>query len=62
MVILDEDVVPSFKLHKRIVQDLTNKDIKNNVTGPLLLPPIVQQFLNHSQPNPVAHPVASQAV
>ena len=54
MEILDEDVVPSFKLHKRIFQDLTNKDIKNNVTGPLLIPPLVQQFLNQPQPNPVA--------
>ena len=62
MVILDEDVVPSFKLHKKIFQDLTNKDIKNNVTSPLLLPPLVQQFLNQSQPNPVANPVAPQVV
>ncbi|KAK1402363.1 hypothetical protein POM88_001968 [Heracleum sosnowskyi] len=44
--IAEEDVILSFKLHKRIFSDLTNKDIKKGNVGDLMLPASVQQFLN----------------
>ncbi|KAK1380647.1 hypothetical protein POM88_027391 [Heracleum sosnowskyi] len=47
--IAEDDVIPSFRLHKRIFSDLTNKDIKKGNVGELLLPASVQQFL---QPQP----------
>ncbi|KAK1372806.1 hypothetical protein POM88_028999 [Heracleum sosnowskyi] len=50
--IAEDDVIPSFKLHKRIFSDLTNKDVKKGNVGDLLLPVIVQQFLNPPQPHP----------
>ena len=59
MKISDEDVIPSFRLHKRIFQDLTNKDIRNNVTRPLLLPPLVLQFLNQPRLSPLTISVPS---
>ncbi|KAK1401343.1 hypothetical protein POM88_000948 [Heracleum sosnowskyi] len=42
----EEDVIPSFKLHKRVFSDLTNKDLKKVNVGELLLPERVLQFLN----------------
>ncbi|KAK1365494.1 hypothetical protein POM88_041055 [Heracleum sosnowskyi] len=56
--ILDEDVIPCFKLHKRIFSDLVNKDVKKGNVGDLLLPALVQQFLDDSiqadqQPEPI---------
>ncbi|KAK1356243.1 hypothetical protein POM88_049499 [Heracleum sosnowskyi] len=51
--IAEEDEIPSFRLHKRIFSDLTNKDIKNGNVGDLLLPASVQQFLQ-PQPQPQA--------
>ncbi|KAK1376195.1 hypothetical protein POM88_032388 [Heracleum sosnowskyi] len=50
--ILENDVIPSFKLHKRIFSDLTNKDIKKGDVGVLMLPEYVQQFLINSQQQP----------
>ncbi|KAK1381633.1 hypothetical protein POM88_028377 [Heracleum sosnowskyi] len=55
--VIDEDV-SCFKLHKRIFSDLINKDVKKGVVGDLLLPALVQQFLDDSiqveqQPEPV---------
>ncbi|KAK1394458.1 hypothetical protein POM88_013514 [Heracleum sosnowskyi] len=47
--ILENDVIPSFKLHKRIFSDLTNKDTKKGDVGVLMLPEYVQQFLINSQ-------------
>ncbi|KAK1379332.1 hypothetical protein POM88_026076 [Heracleum sosnowskyi] len=46
--ILDEDVIPCFKLHKRIFSDLVNKDVKKGNVGDLLLPALVQQLLDDS--------------
>ncbi|KAK1387714.1 hypothetical protein POM88_015892 [Heracleum sosnowskyi] len=45
----EEDVIPSFKLHKRVFSDLTNKDLKKVNVGELLLPERVLQFL-HPEP------------
>ncbi|KAK1370249.1 hypothetical protein POM88_036341 [Heracleum sosnowskyi] len=53
--ISDEDVIPCFKLHKRIFSDLINKDVKKGVVGELLLPASVQQFVN-DQLNPQTQP------
>ncbi|KAK1393573.1 hypothetical protein POM88_012629 [Heracleum sosnowskyi] len=53
--IAEEDVIPSFKLHKRIFSDLTNKDVKKGNVDDLMLPASVQQFLN-PQPQPQAQP------
>ncbi|KAK1357536.1 hypothetical protein POM88_050792 [Heracleum sosnowskyi] len=51
--IAEDDVIPSFRLHKRIFSDLTNKDIKKGNVGELLLPASVQQFLQpQQQPQP----------
>ncbi|KAK1360566.1 hypothetical protein POM88_045040 [Heracleum sosnowskyi] len=47
--IFEDDVIPSFKLHKRVFFDLTNKDVKKGNVGDLLLPASIQQFL---QPQP----------
>ncbi|KAK1360765.1 hypothetical protein POM88_045239 [Heracleum sosnowskyi] len=46
--ISDVDVIPCFKLHKRIFSDLINKDVKKGNVGDLLLPALVQQFLDDS--------------
>ncbi|KAK1352302.1 hypothetical protein POM88_053566 [Heracleum sosnowskyi] len=62
--ILEDDVILSFKLHKRIFSDLTNKDNKKGDVGVLMLPESVQQFLvNLQQPqliNTEAGPSVSQ--
>ncbi|KAK1401154.1 hypothetical protein POM88_000759 [Heracleum sosnowskyi] len=47
--ILEDDVILSFKLHKRIFSDLTNKDTKKGDVGVLLLPESVQQFMVNLQ-------------
>ncbi|KAK1352109.1 hypothetical protein POM88_053613 [Heracleum sosnowskyi] len=47
--IAENDVIPCFKLHKRIFSDLTNKDNKKGDVGVLMLPELVQQFLINSQ-------------
>ncbi|KAK1402493.1 hypothetical protein POM88_002098 [Heracleum sosnowskyi] len=47
--IIEDDVIPLFKLHKRVFSDLTNKDVKKGNVGDLLLPASIQQFL---QPQP----------
>ncbi|KAK1390677.1 hypothetical protein POM88_018855 [Heracleum sosnowskyi] len=57
--IAEEDVIPSFKLHKRIFSDLTNKDVKKGNVGDLMLPASVQQFLN-PQPQSQAQPESDQ--
>ncbi|KAK1388843.1 hypothetical protein POM88_017021 [Heracleum sosnowskyi] len=44
--ITEEEEIPSFKLHKRVFSDLTNKDLKKVTVGELLLPERVHQFLN----------------
>lgn len=51
----EEDVIPLFKLHKRVFSDLTNKDLKKVNVGELLLPERVHQFLN-PQPQPQQQP------
>ncbi|KAK1364876.1 hypothetical protein POM88_040437 [Heracleum sosnowskyi] len=61
--ILDEDVIKSFKLHKRIFSDLTNKDNKKGDVGALLLPERVQQFLaNSTQRTMPQHEPAQQTL
>ncbi|KAK1372945.1 hypothetical protein POM88_029138 [Heracleum sosnowskyi] len=61
--ILDEDVIQSFKLHKRIFSDLTNKDNKKGDVGVLLLPESVQQFLaNSTQPTMPQHETVQQTL
>ncbi|KAK1397655.1 hypothetical protein POM88_007518 [Heracleum sosnowskyi] len=47
--IVEDDVILSFKLHKCIFSDLTNKDNKKEDVGVLLLPESVQQFLVNLQ-------------
>ncbi|KAK1403291.1 hypothetical protein POM88_002896 [Heracleum sosnowskyi] len=47
--IVEDDVILSFELHKRIFSDLTNKDNKKGDVGALLLPESVQQFLVNLQ-------------
>ncbi|KAK1379079.1 hypothetical protein POM88_025823 [Heracleum sosnowskyi] len=47
--IVEDDVILSFKLHKRIFSDLTNKDNKKEDVGVLLLHESVQQFLVNLQ-------------
>ncbi|KAK1397094.1 hypothetical protein POM88_006957 [Heracleum sosnowskyi] len=47
--IVEDDVILSFKLHKRIFSDLINKDNKKGEVGPLMLPASVQQFLDNLQ-------------
>ncbi|KAK1380135.1 hypothetical protein POM88_026879 [Heracleum sosnowskyi] len=54
--IAEDDVIPSFKLHKRIFSDLTNKDVKKGNIGDLLLPDSIQQFLQ-PQPQPKPQPL-----
>ncbi|KAK1360927.1 hypothetical protein POM88_045401 [Heracleum sosnowskyi] len=46
--IIDVDVIPCFKLHKHIFSDLINKDVKKGNVGDLLMPALVQQFLDDS--------------
>ncbi|KAK1354735.1 hypothetical protein POM88_047991 [Heracleum sosnowskyi] len=58
----EEDVIPSFKLHKRVFSDLTNKDLKKVSVGELLLPETVLQFLNpQPQPQQPSEPVNAEA-
>ncbi|KAK1378821.1 hypothetical protein POM88_025565 [Heracleum sosnowskyi] len=58
----EEDVIPSFKLHKRVFSDLTNKDFKKVSVGELLLPETVLQFLNpQPQPQQPSEPVNAEA-
>ncbi|KAK1384398.1 hypothetical protein POM88_022133 [Heracleum sosnowskyi] len=58
----EEDVIPSFKLHKRVFSDLTNKDLKKVSVGELLLPETVLQFLNpQPQPQQPSEPVNVEA-
>ncbi|KAK1403968.1 hypothetical protein POM88_003573 [Heracleum sosnowskyi] len=45
------DVIPAYKLHKRILSDLINKDVKKGNVGELLLPAVLQHFLA-PQPEP----------
>ncbi|KAK1372833.1 hypothetical protein POM88_029026 [Heracleum sosnowskyi] len=47
--ILEDDVILSFKLHKRVFSDLINIDVKKGDVGVLLLPERVQQFQDNSQ-------------
>ncbi|KAK1386919.1 hypothetical protein POM88_015097 [Heracleum sosnowskyi] len=60
--ILDEDVIFSFKLHKRIFSDLINKDNKKGEVGPLMLPASVQQFLDNLQQQQVSTAEAGPSV
>ncbi|KAK1399232.1 hypothetical protein POM88_009095 [Heracleum sosnowskyi] len=61
--ILEDDVILSFKLHKRIFSDLTNKDNKKGDIGGLMLPESVQQFLVDSQQQqPLANTEAGPSV
>ncbi|KAK1401538.1 hypothetical protein POM88_001143 [Heracleum sosnowskyi] len=41
----DNDIIPYFKLHKRVFSDLINKDVKKGNVGDFLLPELIQQFL-----------------
>ncbi|KAK1360617.1 hypothetical protein POM88_045091 [Heracleum sosnowskyi] len=59
--IIDADVIPCFKLHKRIFSDLVNKDVKKGHVGDLLLPALVQQFLDNStQTDPKPKPINTE--
>ncbi|KAK1384246.1 hypothetical protein POM88_021981 [Heracleum sosnowskyi] len=60
--IAENDVIPCFKLHKRIFSDLTNKDNKKGDVGVLLLPESVQQFLVQSQQQQLANSEAGPSV
>ncbi|KAK1351404.1 hypothetical protein POM88_054377 [Heracleum sosnowskyi] len=60
--IVENDVIPCFKLHKRIFSDLTNKDNKKGDLGVLLLPESVQQFLVQSQQQQLANSEAGPSV
>ncbi|KAK1391689.1 hypothetical protein POM88_010745 [Heracleum sosnowskyi] len=58
----EEDVIPSFKLHKQVFSDLTNKDLKKVSVGALLLPETVLQFLNpQPQPHQPSEPLNAEA-
>ncbi|KAK1383483.1 hypothetical protein POM88_021218 [Heracleum sosnowskyi] len=58
----ENDVIPCFKLHKRIFSDLTNKDNKKGDVGVLLLPESVQQFLDNLQQQQLANSEAGPSV
>ncbi|KAK1379176.1 hypothetical protein POM88_025920 [Heracleum sosnowskyi] len=60
--IVEDDVILSFKLHKRIFSDLINKDNKKGEVGPLLLPASVQQFLDNLQQQQVSTAEAGPSV
>ncbi|KAK1379492.1 hypothetical protein POM88_026236 [Heracleum sosnowskyi] len=60
--IVEDDVILSFKLHKRIFSDLINKDNKKGEVGPLMLPASVQQFLDNSQQQRVSTAEAGPSV
>ncbi|KAK1378694.1 hypothetical protein POM88_025438 [Heracleum sosnowskyi] len=60
--IVEDDVILSFKLHKRIFSDLTNKDNKKGDVGVLLLPESVQQFLDNLQQQQLANAEAGPSV
>ncbi|KAK1369518.1 hypothetical protein POM88_035610 [Heracleum sosnowskyi] len=51
----EDDVIQSFRLHKHIFSDLTNKDLKKGNVGALLLPERVEQFENNPS-QPQLHP------
>ncbi|KAK1394496.1 hypothetical protein POM88_013552 [Heracleum sosnowskyi] len=60
--IAENDVIPCFKLHKRIFSDLTNKDNKKGDVGVLLLPEFVRQFQEDSQQQQIANAEAGPSV
>ncbi|KAK1383103.1 hypothetical protein POM88_020838 [Heracleum sosnowskyi] len=60
--IAENDVIPCFKLHKRIFSDLTNKDNKKGDVGILLLPESVRQFQVNSQQQQLANAKAGPSV
>ncbi|KAK1388065.1 hypothetical protein POM88_016243 [Heracleum sosnowskyi] len=60
--IAENDVIPCFKLHKRIFSDLTNKDNKKGDVGVLLLPEFVRQFQVDSQQQQIANAEAGPSV
>ncbi|KAK1393703.1 hypothetical protein POM88_012759 [Heracleum sosnowskyi] len=60
--IAENDVIPCFKLHKRIFSDLTNKDNKKGDVGILLLLESVQQFLVQLQQQQLANSEAGPSV
>ncbi|KAK1360837.1 hypothetical protein POM88_045311 [Heracleum sosnowskyi] len=60
--IVEDDVILSFKLHKRIFSDLINKDNKKGEVGPLMLPASVQQFLDNLQQQQVSTAEAGPSV
>ncbi|KAK1387892.1 hypothetical protein POM88_016070 [Heracleum sosnowskyi] len=60
--IVEDDVILSFKLHKRIFSDLINKDNKKGEVGPLMLPASVQQFLANLQQQQVSTAEAGPSV
>ncbi|KAK1358671.1 hypothetical protein POM88_043145 [Heracleum sosnowskyi] len=60
--ILEDDVILSFKLHKRIFSDLTNKDNKKGDVGLLMLPDSVQQFMVNLQQQQVSNTEAGPSV
>ncbi|KAK1365606.1 hypothetical protein POM88_041167 [Heracleum sosnowskyi] len=60
--IAENDVIPCFKLHKRIFYDLTNKDNKKGDVGVLFLPESVQQFLVQSQQQQLTNSEAGPSV
>ncbi|KAK1384788.1 hypothetical protein POM88_022523 [Heracleum sosnowskyi] len=58
----ENNVIPCFKLHKRIFSDLTNKDNKKGDVGVLLLPESVRQFQVNSQQQQLANSEAGPSV
>ncbi|KAK1392284.1 hypothetical protein POM88_011340 [Heracleum sosnowskyi] len=60
--IAENDVIPCFKLHKRIFSDLINKDNKKGDVGVLLLPESVQQFLVNLQQQQLVNAEAGPSV
>ncbi|KAK1402415.1 hypothetical protein POM88_002020 [Heracleum sosnowskyi] len=60
--IVEDDVILSFKLHKRIFSDLINKDNKKGEVGPLMLPASVQKFLDNLQQQQVSTAEAGPSV
>ncbi|KAK1352547.1 hypothetical protein POM88_053244 [Heracleum sosnowskyi] len=60
--IVEDDVILSFKLHKRIFSDLTNKDNKKGDAGLFMLPESVQQFLDNLQQPQLANTEAGPSV
>ncbi|KAL6528582.1 hypothetical protein OROMI_029227 [Orobanche minor] len=50
LAISEDDVIPSFKRHKRVFTDLSNKDRKKINLCPLYLPVTLKQFQEQPQP------------